>query len=108
MGIETRRAGDEFPGDVPAEIILPLLTKSMAEISADGGFFDGDDRGGVRDAGYVVIIGGVRERERHVYFRTTTLCVRGFGESGRFANCVRSVHFRVTAPRSSRSARRAS
>lgn len=49
MGIETRRAGDEFPGGVPAEIILPLLTKSMAEISADGEFFD--DRGGVRDVG---------------------------------------------------------
>lgn len=47
MGIETRRAGDEFPGVVPAEIILPLLTKSMAEISADGEFFDGDDRGDV-------------------------------------------------------------
>lgn len=51
MGIETRRASDEFPGGVPAEIILPLLTKSMAEISADGEFFDGGDRGGVRDVG---------------------------------------------------------
>lgn len=73
MGIETRRAGDEFPGGVPAEIILPLLTKSMAEISAGGFFDDPIEAAEVRDASVMFIFAASKSPVER---------------------CVRSAHFR--------------